>query len=133
MLTFVVSEPTDSATDSATITNTVTNPLTDKVCRDSGINSCPSSSPKPSRATFMSIVSPSWRSKKRSLMPSSAPSSAVRRLRAPIHGLLTGVSVLYVVADSSQRLLQDVTAKFDFDLEVSLQGIDGDSGKAHRL
>jgi hypothetical protein len=78
-------------------------------------------------------------------MPSSAPTSstATRRLRAPIRGLLTGddvkafmaaqqnrddswSSVVSVVADSSQRMLQDEAAKSKFGLEVGLQGINGD-------
>jgi hypothetical protein len=66
-----------------------------------------------------------------------------RRLRAPIRGLLTGddvkafmaaqqnrddsgSSVVSVVADSSQRTLQDGAAQSEFGLEVGLQGINGD-------
>jgi hypothetical protein len=79
-------------------------------------------------------------------MPSSAPTVGItnRRLRAPIRGLLTGddvkafmaahqsrgeagISVVSVVADSSQRMLQDGAAQSDFGLEVGLQGINGDS------
>jgi hypothetical protein len=93
---------------------------------------------------------------KASFMPSSAPSSAPsgtpggRRLRAPIRGLLSGddvkafmaaqqknnddnrdesgVSVVSVVAASSQRMLQDGAAQSKFDLDVGLQGINSDSG-----
>ncbi len=87
-------------------------------------------------------------------MPSSAPSTpAVRRLRAPIRGLLTGddvqafmaaqqekknndmntdesrASAVSVVADSSvQRMLQDGAPQSEFGLEVGLQGINGSSG-----
>jgi hypothetical protein len=92
-----------------------------------------------------------------SLMPSSAPSKApsggARRLRAvPIRGLITGddvktfmaaqqknlvsdnardesgVSVVSVVTDSAQRMLQGGENQSEFGLEVALQGIDGDSG-----
>jgi hypothetical protein len=90
-----------------------------------------------------------------SLMPSSAPSSAPtaapigRRLRAvPIRGLITGddvkafmaaqqrnldndesgVSVVSVVTDSAQRMLQEGENQSQFGLEVPLQGFDGDSG-----
>jgi hypothetical protein len=88
-------------------------------------------------------------------MPSSAPTdgTANRRLRAPIRGLLTsddvkalmaaqqsrdesGVSVVSVVTDSSQRMLQDGAAQSEFGLEVGLQGINGvPSGQvvAHQL
>jgi hypothetical protein len=79
---------------------------------------------------------------KASLMPSSAPtvSTAARRLRAPIRGLLSGDDVkafmaahqnidesnVSVVADSSvQRMLQDGAAQSEFGLEVGLQGING--------
>jgi hypothetical protein len=36
--------------------------------------------------------------------------------------------VVSIVADSSQRMLQDGTGQSEFGLEVSLQGIEGDSG-----
>jgi hypothetical protein len=77
-------------------------------------------------------------------MPSSAPTSstATRRLRAPIRSLLTGddvrafmaaqqnrdesgVSVVSLVAESSQRVLQDGAAQSEFGLKVGLQGING--------
>jgi uncharacterized iron-regulated membrane protein len=85
---------------------------------------------------------------KASLMPSSAPtvSTAARRLRAPIRGLLSGddvkafmaalqqqesknndrdESVVEVTDSSVQRVLQDGAAQSEFGLEVGLQGIDG--------
>jgi hypothetical protein len=87
-----------------------------------------------------------------SLMPSSTPTLSlaptmdlVRRLRVPIQGLLTGDDVkafmdaqqqrqqdineattISVVADSSQRMLQDGDAESDFGLQVGLQGINAD-------
>jgi hypothetical protein len=95
-------------------------------------SSCPSSSPKPSWATFKSTASPFW-------LPSSALTSARHRLRAPIRGLLTGDDVKAfmaaqennnnnnnVVADSSQRVVQDGTGQSEFGLEVTLRY--GDSG-----
>jgi hypothetical protein len=82
----------------------------------------------------------------------SAPPAYVSSSRAPIRGLFTGddvkafmaaqeknndnniyesgVSVVSVVAVSSQRILQDIPDQSDFGLQASLQGIDGDSGKA---
>jgi hypothetical protein len=149
ILTFVVSQPESAATDSETITNTVPDPLTDKVCRESGICNVKTQllskffteiNPDALRVDGVAILAFG----KASLMPSSAPTpvTATRRLRAPIRGLLTGddvkafmaaqqnrdeagVSVVSVVADSSQRMLQDGAAQSEFGLEVGLQGING--------
>jgi hypothetical protein len=151
ILTFVVSQPDSTATDSETITNAVPDPLTDKVCRETGICNVKTQllskfftdiNPGDLRVDGVAILAFG----KASLMPSSAPTvgTANRRLRAPIRGLLTGddvkafmaahesrdesgVSVVSVVADSSQRVLQDGAAQSDFGLEVGLQGINGDS------
>jgi hypothetical protein len=79
-------------------------------------------------------------------MPSSAPTDARRRLRVPIKGLLTGDDVkafmaaqeqrqqdsndatsISVVADSSQRRLDEGGDESEFGLQVGLQGINGDS------
>jgi hypothetical protein len=153
ILTFVVSQPGGSATDSETITNALADPLTDKVCRESGICNVKTqllskffteTTPTPLQIDGIAILAFG----RASLMPSSAPTSAPvgRRLRAPIRGLLTGddvkafmaaqqsnrdesgVSAVSVVADSSQRMLQDGPGQSEFGLEVTLQGIEGDSG-----
>ena len=152
ILTFVVSQPSGSATDSETITNAISDPLTDKVCRESGVCNIKTqllskfftdTNPTDLRVDGVAILAFG----RASLMPSSAPTSstATRRLRAPIRGMLTGddvkafmaaqqnrddsrSSVVSVVADSSQRMLQDGTGQSQFDLEVTLQGIEGDSG-----
>jgi hypothetical protein len=149
ILTFVVSQPGGTATDSVTITNAVPDPLTDKVCRESGICNIKTQllskffteiNPGDLRVDGVAILAFG----RASLMPSSAPTvgAATRRLRAPIRGLLTGddvkafmaahqdrdesgVSVVTVVADSSQRMLQDGAAQSEFGLEVGLQGING--------
>jgi hypothetical protein len=157
ILTFVVSQPEGTATDSETITNAIANPLTDKVCRESGICNVKTqlqskfftdSNPSDLRVDGVAILAFG----KASLMPSSAPTvtPAVRRLRAPIRGLLTGddvktfmaaqqqkqnnninadqseASVVSVVADSAvHRMLQDQAAQSEFGLEVGLQGING--------
>jgi hypothetical protein len=151
ILTFVISQPDGTATDSETITNAVANPLTDKVCRESGICNVKTQlqskfftdiNPGDLRVDGVAILAFG----KASLMPSSAPTAegnnGVRRLRAPINGLLTGddvkafitahqnrdesgVSVVSAVADSSQRKLQDSAAQSEFGLEVGLQGISG--------
>jgi hypothetical protein len=153
ILTFVVSQPAGPGSDSETITDAVADPLTDKVCRESGICNVKTqllskyftdTIPNDLRIDGVAILAFG----KASLMPSSAP--AVRRLRAPIRGLLTGddvqafmaaqqknsrdgsgVSVASVVADSSQRMrtrmLQDGGAESEFGLEVGLVGINGPS------
>jgi hypothetical protein len=155
ILTFVVSQPdSTTTTDSETITNTVPDPLTDKVCRESGICNVKTQllskfftdiNPGNLRVDGIAILAFG----KASLMPSSAPTpvTAARRLRAPIRGLLTGddvkafmaaqqnrdesgVSVVSVVAESSQRMLQDGAAQSEFGLEVGLQGINGDGGNS---
>jgi hypothetical protein len=151
ILTFVVSQPNGTATDSETITNAVPDPLTDKVCRESGVCNVKTqllskfftdTNPADLRVDGVAILAFG----RASLMPSSAPTSstATRRLRAPIRGLLTSDdvkafmaaqqnrdesvrSVVSVVADSSQRMLQDGAAQSEFGLEVGLQGINGDS------
>jgi hypothetical protein len=124
--------------------------LTDKVCRESGICNVKTqllskfftdTNPTDLRVDGVAILAFG----RASLMPSSAPTSstATRRLRAPIRGMLTGddvkafmaaqqnrddsrSSVVSVVADSSQRMLQDGAAQSEFGLEVGLQGIIGD-------
>jgi hypothetical protein len=156
ILTFVVSQPDGTATDSETISNAVADPLTDKVCRESGICNVKTQL----QSKFFTDVNPTdlridgvavLAFGKASLMPSSSPTvgtPAVRRLRAPIRGLLTGDDVkafvaaqqqqqsnnneVSVVADSSvQRMLQDGAAQSEFGLQVGLQGINGvsDSGE----
>jgi hypothetical protein len=152
ILTFVISQPEELTTDSETITNTVSDLLTDKECRESGICNVKTqlqskffteASPGDLRVDGVAILAFG----KASLMPSSAPTvdTVTRRLRAPIRGLLTSddikvfmaaqqnreksrVSVLSVVADSSQRMLQAGTAQSDFGLGVGLQGIPDDIG-----
>jgi hypothetical protein len=122
--------------------------LTDKVCEESGI--CNVKTQLMSRF-FADASSGDLRVDgvailafgSATLMPSSA--TIARRLRAPIHGVLYGedvkafmatkqnrdksrVSVVSVVADSSQRMLQDGAANSGFDLKVALQDINvGDS------
>jgi hypothetical protein len=125
--------------------------LTDKVCRESCICNVKT---QPLSKFFIETIPNDLQIdgiailafRKASLMSSSAPTSARRRLRAPIRGLRTGddakafmaarqnnrdesgVSAVSVVADSSQRMVQDGTDQSKFGLEVSLQGIGGDSG-----
>jgi hypothetical protein len=154
ILTFVVSQPSGSATDSKTIANGVADLLTEKVCRASGICNVKTqllskffteNIPGDLQVNGVAILAFG----KASLMPSSAPTTTVRRLRAPIRGLLTGddvkafmaaqennnnnknrddsgISVDAVVAESSQRMLQDGSALFG--LAVGLKGDNGDSG-----
>jgi hypothetical protein len=155
ILTFVVSQPDGPGTDSKTIANGVSDPLTDKVCRESGICNVKTqllskffteTIPGDLRVDGMAILAFG----KASLMPSSAPTSVRRRLRAPIRGLLTSddvkvfmatqennnnnnnnnrdnssVSMVSVVADSSQRMMLQEGALFG--LAVGLQGNNGDS------
>jgi hypothetical protein len=157
ILTFVVSQPLGPGTDSETITEGTANPLTDKVCRENGICNVKTQllskyffedSPNDLQVDGVAILAFG----KASLMPSSAPSLPTgRRLRAPIRGLLSGddvkafmaaqqknnnddnnrdesgLSMVSVVADSSQRMLQDVDAQSKFGLDVGLMGINGDS------
>jgi hypothetical protein len=98
ILTFVVSQPTSSSSDSKTITSAVADPLTDKVCRESGI--CNVKTQLLSK--FFTETIPSDLQVdgvailvfgRLSIMPSSAPTTADRRLRAPIRGLLSGDDV----------------------------------------
>jgi hypothetical protein len=147
IITFVISQPDGTATDTLAITNTVPGTLTDKVCRESGICNVKSqlqskfftdSNPGDLRVDGVAVLAFG----KASLMPSSAP--GVRRLRAPIRGLLTGDDVKAfmaaqkkennnnnndsdesVVSDWSQRLLQNGAAETEFGLGVGLQGING--------
>jgi hypothetical protein len=130
ILTFVLSQPTGSATVSETVTNAVADPLTDKVCQESCICNVKT---QPLSKFFIETIPNDLQIdgiailafRKASLMSSSAPTSARRRLRAPIRGLLTGDDVKAfmatqekkkkknnnnnnnVVADSSQRMLYD--------------------------
>ncbi len=155
ILTFTVSQPDGTATDSETITNAISDPLTDKVCRESGVCNIKTqllskfftdTNPTDLRVDGVAILAFG----RASLMPSSAPTSstATRRLRAPIRGMLTGddvkafmaaqqnrddsrSSVVSVVADSSQRMLQDGAAQSEFGLEVGLQGVNGDGGNSN--
>jgi hypothetical protein len=159
ILTFVISQPDGTATDSKSITNTVSDPLTAKVCRESGICNVKSllqskfftdTNTSSLRVDGVAILAFG----KASLMPSSAPTvegnNGVRRLRAPIRGLLSAsdvkaimvdqekqqnysnnnnnkeIAIVSVDADSSQRMLQDGPAQSDFGLEVGLQGIRDD-------
>jgi hypothetical protein len=149
ILTFVVSQPDSTTTNSETITNAVADPLTDKVCLESGICNVKTQL----QSKFFTDINPGnlrvdgvaiLAFGKASLMPSSAPTvgtPAIRRLRAPIRGLLTGDDVkafmaaqqqqsknneVSVITDSSvQRMLQDGAAQSEFGLEVGLQGING--------
>jgi hypothetical protein len=150
ILTFVISQPTGTAINSESITDGLPDVLTDKVCRESGICNVKTqlqskffteTVPGDLRVDGVAILAFG----KASLMPSSAPTvaSATRRLRAPIRGLFTsddvktfisaqqntdesGISVISVVADSSQRILQEGIAESDFGLEVGLEGIRSD-------
>jgi hypothetical protein len=159
ILTFVISQPDGTATDTKSITDTVSDPLTSKVCRESGI--CNVQTLLQSKY-FTDINTSSLRVDgvailafgKASLMPSSAPTveenNGVRRLRAPIRGLLSAsdvkaimvdqekqrnyssnnnnkeISIVSADADSSQRMLQDAPAQSAFGLDVGLQGIRDD-------
>jgi hypothetical protein len=143
VFTLVVSQPDGTATDYEPITNGVADPLTDKVCRESGICNIKTQLlskfftdeiPGALRVDGDAILGFG----KASLMPSSAPTVAVRRLRAPIRGLLSGddvkafiasqqqqnddkeIAIISVFADSSQRTLQNIGAQSEFGLEVSL-------------
>jgi hypothetical protein len=156
ILTFVVSQPNNTlSSDSETITDSLADDLTDKVCRESGICNVKTqllskffTEPVPSALRIDGVAILAFG--KASLMPSGAPTPSRRRLRAvPIRGLITGddvkafmnaqqknldkdesgVSVISVVSDSSQRMLQeDGENQSDFGLDVALQGIEGDSG-----
>jgi hypothetical protein len=124
ILSFVVSQPDGPGTDAETITNAVADPLTDKVCRESGI--CNVRTQLLSKF-FTETISGDLRVDgvailaigNASLMPSSAPTVAVRRLRAPIRGLLSGDDVTAYVA------AQQMKAHSEFGLDV---GINNDSG-----
>jgi hypothetical protein len=156
ILTFVISQPDGTATESKSITNTVSDLLTAKVCRESGICNVKTllqskfftdTNTSSLRVDGVAILAFG----KASLMPSSAPTvqvnNGVRRLRAPIRGLLSAsdvkaimvdqekqrnysnnkeIAIVSVDADSSQRILQDGPAQSEFGLEVGLQGIRDD-------
>jgi hypothetical protein len=154
ILSFVIFQPDGTATYSESITNTVSDFLTDKVCRESGICNVKTQlqskfftdiNPGDLRVEGVAILAFG----KASLMPSSAPTvDTVRRLRAPIRGLLSAsavksimtdqqkqrnnnnnnkeTAIVSAVADSSQRMLQDGTAQSGFGLGVGLQGIRDD-------
>jgi hypothetical protein len=149
ILTFVISQPNGTATDSVPINNAVTNPLTDKVCRESGICNVKSqlqskffADANPGNLRVDGVAILAFRKE---------GNSHVRRLRAPIRGLITGDDIeafmaaqqrqlnskeddhsktacVSLVADSSLRKLQDGVAQAAFVLEVSLQGINRGSG-----
>jgi hypothetical protein len=154
ILTFVISQPNGTATDSVPINNAVTNALTGKVCRESGICNVRTqlqskffTDPNPGnlRVDGVAILAFGKAS------PNTEGNNAVRRLRAPIRGLITDDDVkafmaaqqqrqqdsneagqsetarVSVVAGSSQRMLHDGAAQSEFVLEVGVQGIDGDS------
>jgi hypothetical protein len=156
ILTFVVSQPDGISTDSEIITNAVADPLTNKVCRESGICNVKTqllskffteAIPADLRVDGVAILALG----QASLMPSSAPTTApvARRLRAvPIRGLITGddvktfmaaqqkkldkdesgISVVSVVTDSLQRMLQEGANESEFGLEVALQDHCSSSG-----
>jgi hypothetical protein len=151
ILTFVISQPDGTATESESIANTVSDLFTDKVCRESGICNVKTllqskfftdTAPGELRIDGVAILAFG----KASFMPSSAPTvegnSGVRRLRAPIRGLLSAsdinaiiadqqkqrngsreTDIVSLVADSSQRKLQDGPAQSDFGIGVGLRGI----------
>jgi hypothetical protein len=159
ILTFVISQPDGTATDWETITNAVAVPMTDKVCHESGICNIKShllpkfftyTNPGDLRVDGVAILA----IRNAPLVSSSASTvegiiPAVRRLRVPIRGLLTGedvkafmtaqqqqinnraddkeTAIVSAFADSAQRMLQDGTTLSDFALEVGLKG-DGSSG-----
>ncbi len=156
ILTFVVSQA-GGATPSTVISSSVADPLTDKTCREGGICNVKTqllskfftdAAPGDLRVDGVAILAFG----QASLMPSSAPTAAPvggRRLRAvPIRGLITGddvkafmaaqqrnldkdetgVSVVSVVPDSSQRMLQEGSNQSDFGVDVRLQGINGEVG-----
>jgi hypothetical protein len=153
ILTFVITQPDSTNTETSyPVTNTVADPLTDKTCRESGICNVKNqlvtkffvdTNPGDLRVDGVAILAFG----KASLMPSSAPTDARRRLRVPIKGLLTGddvkafmaaqqqrqqdsneAAIVSVAADSSQRMLQAGAAQSDFGLQVGLQGIEGVGG-----
>jgi hypothetical protein len=145
------------STDSETITDSVADPLTDKVCRESGICNVKTqllskffteTSPSVLQIDGVAILAFGQASLMPSSAPSKAPSGGARRLRAvPIRGLITGddvkafmasqqrnldsdeseVSVVSVVTDSTQRMLQEGENQSEFGLQVGLQGFDGES------
>ena len=148
ILLFVVSQPNGSATtDSPPIVNAQADPLTDKVCREGGI--CNVKTQLPSK--FFTGINPAdlrvdgialLAFGKASQMPSSAPSATVRRLRAPIRGLITGddvkafmeaqrnmqeeaSSAVAMAVPDSGRMLQ-AAAQSEFGLQVGLVGINGE-------
>jgi hypothetical protein len=151
ILTFVISQPTTETSNSVPINNAVANALTEKLCRESGICNVKTqlqskfftdTNPPDLRVDGVAILAFG----KASLMPSSAPTDARRRLRVPIQGLLTGddvkafmaaqqqrqqdsneAAIVSVAADSSQRRLDDGGDESEFGLQVGLQGINGDS------
>jgi hypothetical protein len=150
ILAFVISQPDGTATKSESITNTVSDIFTAKVCRESGTCNVKTllqskfftdTDPGDLRVDGVAILAFG----KASLMPSSAPTAVgnngVRRLRAPIRGLLSAsdvkaiivdqqkqrnareTAIVSVVADSSQRMLQDGPTQSDFGLDVGIRGI----------
>ena len=151
ILTFIVSQPDGDATPSTVISSGVPDPLTDKTCREGGICNVKTQllskfftdvAPGDLRVDGVAILAFG----KASLMPSSSPTQATRRLRTPIRGLLsaddvkafmasqqynsnnndadeTGLSVVSVAAGTPQRRLQD--AKSEFGVDVGLVGING--------
>jgi hypothetical protein len=158
ILTFVVSQPDGISTDSEIITNAVADPLTNKVCRESGICNVNTqllskffteAIPGDLRVDGVAILAFG----QASIMPSPAPTAApiARRLRAvPIRGLFTGddvkafmaaqqknldkdesgISVVSVFTDSSQRMLQEGANQSNFGVEVVLNGVSGDQGSS---
>jgi len=154
ILLFVVSQPDGTATDSRPIVNAQSDPLTDKVCREGGI--CNVKTQLPSK--FFTDVNPAdlrvdgiaiLAFGNASLMPSSAPTATVvRRLRAPIRGLITGDDVkafmvaqrnmqdeasnaVAVAVPNSGQILQ-AAAQSEFGLQVGLSGLfnNNDDGNA---
>jgi hypothetical protein len=124
ILSFVVSQPDGPATYAETITNAVADPLTEKICRESGICNVRTqllskffteTIPGNLRVEGVAILAIG----NASLMPSAAPTVAVRRLHAPIRGLLSGDDVKAHVA------AQLMKAQSVFGVDV---GINSDSG-----
>jgi hypothetical protein len=134
ILTFVISQPDGTAADSEIITNTVADSLSDKVCHESGICNVISQL----QSKFFADANPSdlhvdgvaiLAFGKAPIVWGSGPTvegntPAVRRLRAPIRGLLTSEDVKAFIASQQQQRnnkAADETNKGKFSLEVRLQ------------
>jgi hypothetical protein len=151
ILTFVISQPDGTANDWETITNAIAVPMTNKTCHESGICHVKShllprffndKSPGDLRVDGIAILAigraPIISS---SALTAEGATPNVRRLRAPIRGLLTSEDVkaftsaqhqqhdgketatASVLTDPAQRMLQDGPALSEFSLEVVLKGV----------